>query len=213
MKRCVILMLFTLIVIISGCTKPDSQTTEKGLSKEEEISKKMDEQKEKMSGKIEVSEESEISAEKDNIKNNDAAIKNTPGENKKDNISDYQLITPKTYTRVNHNDHIYVYDSNGNSLNLSIQLQKIKVDEYSRDNYHQLISSAYKDVKLQDLQHITIDELKALYIEYTGKKNDRNFINCRYYVENGEYTILIDLQATDEANCKILKSTVESIKF
>lgn len=206
-------MLFTLIVIISGCTKPDSQTTEKELSKEEEISKKVDEQKEKMSGKIEVSEESEILAEKDNIKNNDAAIKNTPDENKKDNISEYQLTTPKTYTRVNHNDHIYVYDTKGNSLNVSIQSQSIKVDEYSKENYHQLISSSYKDVKLQDLQHTTLDGLKALYIEYTGKKNDKNYINCRYYVENGENTILIDLQAIDEANCKVLKSAVEEIKF
>lgn len=43
--------------------------------------------------------------------------------------------------------------------------------------------------------------------------SNQYMINCRYYVENGEYTIFIDLQATDESNCKLLKSTVNDIKF
>ena len=213
MKKCIILVLLALCIIINGCSNRDPQEAEKELIKEQQITEKVDEQIKEMSGKIEVSDESKASKENDIAQSNNASIKNAPVENRKDNISEYQLTTPKKYTRVNHNDHIYVYDEKGNSLNISIQSLKIKVDEYSKENYHQLISSTYKDVKLQDLQHITIDELKALYIEYTGKNNDRNFINCRYYVENGEYTILIDLQATDEATCKILKSTVESIKF
>lgn len=213
MKKSIITMLFALCIIINGCSNPDPQEEEKEILKEQQITEKVDEQIKEMSGKIEVSDESRTSKEKDSAQSNNASIKNTPDENRKDNISEYQLTTPKKYTRVNHNDRIYVYDEKGNSLNISIQSLKIKVDEYSKENYHQLVSSTYKDVKLQDLQHTTIDELKTLYIEYTGKKNDKNFINCRYYVENGEYTILIDLQAADEANCKLLKSTVESIKF
>ncbi len=213
MKKYIVLVLFALCVIIIGCSKPDSQDAGKESSREQKMTEKVDEQKEELSGKIGVSDETEDLKKKDIAESNNASIKSTPVKNRKDNISEYQLTTPKKYTRVNHNDHIYVYDENGNSLNISIQSLKIKVDEYSKDNYHQLISSTYKDVKLQDLQHTTIDGLKTLYIEYTGKKNDKDFINCRYYVENGEYTILIDLQAADEANCKLLKSTVESIKF
>lgn len=207
MKKCIILALFALCIMINGCSKENTKETEKELSKKEQISQLLEEQKEEMSGKIQISDE------KNNAKGNNASIKNTSEENKKDNVSGYQLTTPKKYTRVNHNDHIYVYDEKGNSLNISIQPMEIKVDEYSKKNYHPLIASSYKDVKLQDLKHTTIDKLKALYIEYTGKKNDKNFVNCRYYVENGEYTILIDLQAVDKSNCKILKSTVESIKF
>ncbi len=213
MRKYIVLVLLALCVIINGCSKRDSQDAEKELSKEQKITEKVDEQKEELSGKTEVSDETEDSKKQDIAESNNASIKGTPVENRKHNISEYQLTTPKKYTRVNHNDHIYVYDENGNSLNISIQSLKIKVDEYSKDNYHQLISSTYKDVKLQDLQHTTIDGLKTLYIEYTGKKNDKDFINCRYFVENGEYTILIDLQAIDEANYKLLKSTVESIKF
>lgn len=105
-----------------------------------------------------------------------------------------------------------MHDGNGNNLNISIQSLNVKVYEYSEENYHQLIPSAYTDVKLQALRHIMIDELKTLYIEYTGKKNGKNMINCWYYIENGEYTIFIDLQAMDEINCKILTATVVGIK-
>lgn len=206
-------MLLALCVIVIGCSKPDPQEAEKELSKKEQVSQKVEEQKEELSGKIVVPDETEDSKKKDIAEINNASIKNTSDKNEKDNISDYQLSTPDTYTRVNHNDHIYVFDTNGNSLNVSIRSQKIKVDEYSEENYHQLISSSYKDVKFQDLQHTTVDGLKSLYLEYSGKKNDKSFINCRYYVENGDYTILIDLQATDEAHCKVLKATVEGIKF
>lgn len=160
-----------------------------------------------------MSAEAEDSIQEDIAERSNASIKSTPVEERRTDVSELQLVTPNKYTRVNHNDHIYVYDENGNSLNISIQPLKIKVDEYSKENYHQLISSAYKDVELQDLQYITIDKSKTLYIEYTGKKNDKDMINCRYYVENGEYTIFIDLQAMDESNCKLLKSTVNNIKF
>ena len=213
MRKYIVLVLLTLCIIINGCSNRDPQEAEKELLKEQQITEKVDEQIKEMSGKIEVSDESKASKENNIAQSNNASIKNTSDKNDKDNISDYQLSTPDTYARVNHNEHIYVYDTNGNSLNVSIQSQKIKVDEYSKENYHQLVSSTYRDVKLQDLQHTTIDGLKTLYIEYTGKKKDKDFINCRYYVENGEYTILIDLQAIDESNCKLLKSTVESIKF
>lgn len=213
MKKLLVLMLLALCVIINGCSKRDSKDTQKELSKEQKITEKIEEQKEELSGQIEVSDTKKDSTKKDIAESNNASIKSTPVEERKDNISEYQITTPNKYTRVNHNDHIYVYDENGNSLNVSLQSLKIKVDEYSKENYHQLISSTYKDVKLQDLQHTMIDGLKTLYIEYTGKKNDKDYVNCRYYVENGDYTIFIDLQATDESNCKLLKSTVESIKF
>ena len=192
MKKRMIFALFALCIIINGCSNRGSKELEEELYKKEQISQLVDEQREEMPGKIEVAEEN---------------------ENAQGNISDYQLTTPKKYTRVNHNNHIYVYDQNGNSLNISILSSKIEVDEYSEKNYHKLISSMYKNVRLQDLQHITIDKLKTLYLEYTGKKNDKNFINCRYYVEKGEHTVFIDLQARDTANCKILKSTVENMKF
>ena len=206
MKKCMILMIFALCIIINGCSNRGSKELEEELYKKEQISQLVDEQREEMPGKIEVAEESENAQDKDIVKGN-------TDENVEGNISDYQLTTPKKYTRVNHNNHIYVYDQNGNSLNISILSSKIEVGEYSEKNYHKLISSMYKSVRLKDLQHITIDKFKTLYLEYTGKKNDKNFINCRYYVEKGEHTVLIDLQARDTANCKILKSTVENMKF
>lgn len=213
MKRFVIVMLLVLCAIVIGCSKRYSKDTQKELSIEQKITEKAEEQKEELTGKIAVSAEAEDSKKKDIAESNVTSIENTPVEERKTDVSEFQLVTPDNYTQVHHNEHIYVYDGKGNSLNISIQSLNVKVDEYSEENYHQLISSTYTDVELQDLRHITIDELKTLYIEYTGKKNGKDMINCRYYIENGEYTIFIDLQAMDEMNCRILTATVDEIKF
>ncbi len=191
----------------AGCSKNDEQS----LKVESEIKEKLSEEAKMQNDNI--TNNPDKTTDKDNI-SREAEISVDDGEgNRKAVTETYHLSIPDSFTRVDHNDHIYIYDSKGNSLNVSNQSTEIEVDEFSEGNYHKLISSSYKNVEFQKLEHITIDEMKAIYIEYTGSKKDKNYLNCRYYIENGENTILMDIQAIDESNYKKLKSIAEEIKF
>lgn len=191
----------------AGCSKNDEQS----LKVESEIKEKLSEEAKMQNDNI--TNNPDKTTDKDNI-SREAEISVDDGEgNRKAVTETYHLSIPDSFTRVDHNDHIYIYDSKGNSLNVSNQSTEIEVDEFSEGNYHKLISSSYENVEFQKLEHITIDKMKAIYIEYTGSKKDKNYLNCRYYIENGENTILMDIQAIDEANYKKLKSIAEEIKF
>ena len=194
-------------MISAGCSKKGQQSSEVELAKTKQISEEAEVQSNEIANKIRISEkEDTVSRENEDIRNNGDSNRKAP-------TGSYRLSIPSSYTRVDHNDHIYVYDSNGNSLSVSSQLTEMKVDEYSEKNYHKLISAGYKDIEFQKFDHITINNMKSMCIEYLGSKNDKEFMNCRYYVENGENTILIDVQAVDESNYSKLKSMAETMKF
>lgn len=196
-----------LVVLFIGCSKEEDAT----LEIEKEMKDKISEEaklhsSEMVDDNIGVKDKSDVNIGKENIIGDS-------GENRKAVTESYQLSIPKSYTRVNHNDNIYVYDSNGNSLNVSNQLFETKVDEYSEQNCHKLISAGYKNIEMQNFGHVTVNEKKAVCIEYLGDRNDKTFMNCCYYIENGESTISISIQAIDKSNYSKLKSVAEEIKF
>ncbi len=193
-------------MIFSGCSKTDKQSSEEAAIKEK-IAKEAELQSPAIDGvNVEDQNKNDVSME-------NGGIASDSDENRKAVTESYQLSIPNSYVRVNHNDQIYVYDSKGNSLSVSNQSLGIKVDEYSENNCHKLISSGYKDAELKKFEHVTINKMKAMRIEYTGSKNDNKFMNCCYYIENGESTITIDIQAINKLNYSKLKSVAEEIKF
>lgn len=207
MKKFTILTLVILVITFVGCSKDDDESSKVKSSIKEELSEEAKARNDNIS--IEISN----TEDKDSIgKESEVSVSESNGNHKAVTES-YQLSIPRSYTRVDHNDNIYVYDSNGNSLIVSNQSSEMRVDEYSENNYQKLIASSYKDVEFQKFEYITVNKMKAVRIEYLGIKNDKKFMNCRYYVENGESTILIDVQAIDESNYSKLKSIAEDIKF
>lgn len=206
-KKLIVLMLLLVMMSFAGCSKKDKQSSEIEAAKKEKIAEEA-----KMWNDGIVNESIEAKNKNDVGMENKNIISNSDGNRKAVTVS-YQLSIPDSYTRVNHNDHIYVYDSKGDSLSVSNQSLEIKVDEYSENNCHKLISSGYKNVELKKLEHVTINKMKAICIEYTGSKNDKKFMNCCYYIENGESIITIDIQAIDKSNYSKLKSVAEEIKF
>lgn len=189
----------------AGCVKDDKQSSEIEKAKKEKI---LEEAKSRSAAIVNENVEN-----KNNEVSGNESIINDGDSNRKAVTEGYQLSIPDSYTRVNHNDQIYVYDSKGNSLNVSNQALEMKVDEYSENNCHKLISSGYKNIELQKFEHITINKKKAMCIEYLGEKNDKKFRNCCYYIENGESTVLINVQAINKSNYSKLKSIAEEMKF
>ena len=208
MKKLIILILVMLTVVFVGCSKEEGKTSEEETAMKEKISEEVRLMRPGIdNNNVKVEDKNDVGMGKQNIVSDG-------GENRKAVTESYQLSSiPESYTRVNHNDNIYVYDSNGNSINVSNQLLETKVDEYSEKDCHKLISSGYKNIELKKFEHITINKKKAVLIEYLGDKNDKMFMNCCYYIENGESTISINVQAIDKSNYSKLKSIAEEIKF
>jgi len=206
MKRIVVLILLLVIMIFAGCSKTDKQSSEEAAIKEK-IAKEAELQSPAIDGvNVEDQNKNDVSME-------NGGIASDSDENRKAVTEGYQLSIPESYTRVNHNDQIYVYDSKGNSLCVSNQATEVKVDEYSEKDCYKLISSDYKDTELQKFEHVTVNKMQAVRVEYLGSKNDKKFMNCCYYIENGESTISINIQAIDKSNYSKLKSIAEKIKF
>lgn len=206
MKKCIVLMLLLVIMSFVGCSKQDKQSAEIEAAKKEKIAEEAGKWNDGIINESIEAKKNDVGMENKNI------TSDSDGNRKAVTVS-YQLSIPDSYVRVNHNDQIYVYDSKGNSLSVSNQSLEIKVDEYSENNCHKLISSGYNNVEFKKFEHVTINKMKAMRIEYTGSKNDKKFMNCCYYIENGESTITIEIQAINKSNYSKLKSVAEEIKF
>lgn len=207
MKKCFIFTIALLVTVLVGCKANEQATSQEQEAMKYEIAKEAKEQI--------VNDNSVIGNEqtKEQAQLEDNEFISEDSRNNSAVIEGLQLNIPESYHKANHNNTIYVYDSKGNSLIISNQAEQIKVDEYSEKDSRKLITSGYKNALITHFEYINIDGRKTIKIQYSGSKDDKEYMNCRYYIENGENTILIDVQATNDKNYQKLKSMAETIVF